>query len=238
MIKIGVIGLGYVGLPVSVLFSKKYKVVGYDNNPERISELNQYKDFTNEVEREELKRALDKNFKATDKENDLKDCNFYIITVPTPISDNNSPNLKPLQNASKMVGLLLSKNDVVVFESTVYPGCTEEICVPILEKFSCLKFNKEFFCGYSPERINPGDKEHSIEKIIKVTSGSTSQTANLIDKVYSSVIMAGTFKASSIRVAEAAKVIENTQRDINIAFINELSMLFMRILNGILILLS
>ena len=229
MIKIGVIGLGYVGLPVSVLFSKKYKVVGYDNNPERISELNQYKDFTNEVEREELKRALDKNFKATDKENDLKDCNFYIITVPTPISDNNSPNLKPLQNASKMVGLLLSKNDVVVFESTVYPGCTEEICVPILEKFSCLKFNKEFFCGYSPERINPGDKEHSIEKIIKVTSGSTSQTANLIDKVYSSVIMAGTFKASSIRVAEAAKVIENTQRDINIAFINELSMLFNKI---------
>ncbi len=225
-IKIGVIGLGYVGLPVSVLFSNSYQVIGFDINKKRVESLNKFVDSTLEISKVKLKNALKSNLTITDNSGDLKSCNFYVITVPTPILKNKTPDLAPLKNASRIVGSQLKKGDIVVYESTVYPGCTEEICVPILEKESSLKFNKEFFCGYSPERINPGDKEHTIDKIVKVTSGSTEKSTAVIDKVYASVIGAGTCKVSSIRVAEAAKVIENSQRDINIAFVNELAMIF------------
>ena len=228
-IKIGVIGLGYVGLPVSVLFSKKYEVIGFDINKSRVDALNHFNDTTLEVSNEILQNTLNSNLTITSELSDLKSCNFYIITVPTPILEDKTPDLRPLEAATKSVGNLLSIDDIIVFESTVYPGCTEEICVPILEKQSSLEFNKEFYCGYSPERVNPGDKEHTIDKIIKVTSGSTEKMALLIDSIYSSVISAGTFKASSIRVAEAAKVIENSQRDINIAFVNELAMIFSKL---------
>ena len=225
-IKIGVIGLGYVGLPVSVLFSNSYQVIGFDINKKRVESLNKFVDSTLEISKVKLKNALKSNLTITDNSGDLKSCNFYVITVPTPILKNKTPDLAPLKNASRIVGSQLKKGDIVVYESTVYPGCTEEICVPILEKESSLKFNKEFFCGYSPERINPGDKEHTIDKIVKVTYGSTEKSTAVIDKVYASVIGAGTCKVSSIRVAEAAKVIENSQRDINIAFVNELAMIF------------
>ena len=225
--KISIIGLGYVGLPLAVLFAKKYKVVGYDINSERINELDNFIDSTNEIESAKLKEALKKDqnhgLKVTSNKNELKNSDYFIITVPTPIDKNNKPDLAPLFKASEIVGSILSKGAIVIYESTVYPGATEEDCVPILEKKSSLKYNKDFFVGYSPERINPGDKKHTVEKIIKVTSGSTKEIAQQIDKLYSSVISAGTFKASSIKVAEMAKVIENTQRDINIAFVNELA---------------
>jgi len=225
-IKIGVIGLGYVGLPVSVLFSTKYEVIGFDINSTRVELLNQYNDTTLEIPEEELKEAMKTNLIVTNQLNDLQSCNFYIITVPTPITKDKTPDLKPLINATSSLSTILSKGDVVVYESTVYPGCTEEVCVPLLEQKTGLIYNKDFFCGYSPERINPGDKEHTIDKIVKVTSGSNAEIADLVDSVYNSVISAGTYKAESIQVAEAAKVIENAQRDINIAFVNELAMLF------------
>lgn len=225
-IKIGIIGLGYVGLPVSVAFAKEYNVIGYDINSKRVNELNDFNDKTLEVTTISLKQSLAKNLILTNNIQELKSCNVYIITVPTPINLDKSPDLSPLLSATKAIGKLLSKGDIVIYESTVYPGCTEEKCVPILEKESNLLFNKDFYCGYSPERINPGDKSHTIEKIIKITSGSNPRIAKEVDMLYSSVIDAGTFMASSIRVAEAAKVIENAQRDINIAFINELAKIF------------
>ena len=197
-IKIGVVGLGYVGLPVSVLFSNKYKVVGYDINKSRVDDLNQFDDMTLEVSYEKLKKALSSNLIITNNLIELKSCNFYIITVPTPILEDKTPDLRPLKSASKAIAKLLFQGDIVVYESTVYPGCTEEVCVPILEKESGLNFNQDFFCGYSPERINPGDKKHTIDKIIKVTSGSNMQTSTLIDEVYRSVITEGTYLASSI----------------------------------------
>jgi len=223
-IYIGVIGLGYVGLPLAVEFGKKFNTIGYDLNPSRIAELNNNEDRTNEVEQDELQEAslLD----CTSEANKLQRCNFYIVTVPTPVDDNKVPDLSALHSSSKTVGESLGKGDYVVYESTVYPGVTEDICVPILEKESGLTLNKDFFVGYSPERINPGDKQHRLPTIKKVTSGSTPDAADFIDSLYASIITAGTYKASSIRVAEAAKVIENTQRDVNIALINELAMLF------------
>ncbi|MCR8685006.1 nucleotide sugar dehydrogenase [Campylobacter ureolyticus] len=226
MIKIAVVGLGYVGLPLALAFSKKFDVIGYDTNESRIKELKNGRDKTLEASDDELKDALNNNLKFTYNLDDLKKYNFFIIAVPTPVDKNNRPDLTPLLKASQSVGSVLKKGDIVVYESTVYPGATEEECVPALEKFSNLKFNKDFFCGYSPERINPGDKEHTITKIKKITSGSTKKVADIVDDVYASIIKAGTFKASSIKVAEAAKVIENTQRDINIAFVNELAMIF------------
>ncbi len=222
--EIAIVGLGYVGLPLAVAFGKKYKTIGFDINQERIEELKKYNDRTLEVTEDEIKQSQHLEF-TFNKEN-IRNCSVYIITVPTPIDDNKKPDLSAIRNASKLVGGLLAKGDYVIYESTVYPGVTEEICVPILEKHSDLKFNLDFFCGYSPERINPGDKVHRVEDITKVTSGSTEEAANFIDKLYASIITAGTFKASSIKVAEAAKVIENTQRDINIALINELSIVF------------
>jgi len=224
--KIAIIGLGYVGLPVAVLFSKKYKVIGYDINTKRIKELNKFNDTTLEISNNQLKDSLTHNLTITHDISDIKDSNVYIITVPTPIKNNKSPDLGPLLKATKSIGGILSKGDIVIYESTVYPGCTEEECVPILESSSGLSYNNDFYCGYSPERINPGDKEHTIEKIVKVTSGSTPEVANQINQLYSSVIKAGTYKAESIKVAEAAKVIENAQRDINIAFVNELARIF------------
>ncbi|MBV8388887.1 MAG: nucleotide sugar dehydrogenase [Mucilaginibacter sp.] len=230
-IRIAVIGLGYVGLPLAVEFAKKYKVVGFDISESRITELNNNYDRTLEVESDLLKQVNRINnasaglFCSSDLEH-LKDCNFFIVTVPTPVDKNNRPDLLPLYKASETVGKVLKTGDVVVYESTVYPGVTEDECVPLLEKFSGLTYNKDFYAGYSPERINPGDKEHTVAKILKVTSGSTADAATYIDKVYNSVITAGTYKASSIKVAEAAKVIENSQRDINIAFVNELSKIF------------
>lgn len=226
-IKISVIGLGYVGLPLAVAFSDKFEVIGFDVNEKRVEELNKFNDKTLEIDLEKLKNAITNNkMKLSSKIDDIKECNFYIVSVPTPVDKNNRPDLTPLLKASQSVGSVLKKGDIVVYESTVYPGATEEECVPVLEKFSNLKFNEDFFCGYSPERINPGDKEHTITKIKKITSGSTKKVADIVDDVYASIIKAGTFKASSIKVAEAAKVIENTQRDINIAFVNELSMIF------------
>ena len=222
--KIAVIGLGYVGLPLAVAFSKKYSVTGYDINKSRIKDLTNGTDSTLEVSNNELKSA--KNLFFTSDINNLKDANVYIVTVPTPIDKHNRPNLKPLIKASELIGKILKQNDVVIYESTVYPGATEEVCVPVLENFSGYLLNKNFFVGYSPERINPGDKEHKISDILKITSGSNTQIAEYIDNLYDSIISAGTFKASSIKVAEAAKVIENTQRDVNIALINELSILF------------
>lgn len=222
--KIAVVGLGYVGLPLALEFSKRFTVIGFDLNEERIAELQSGKDRTNEVENDDLINAKDILFTANPL--DLKESNFYIITVPTPIDDFKNPDLRPLEGASKTIGNLLKKNDIVVYESTVYPGATEEVCVPILESESGLKFNVDFFVGYSPERINPGDKKHRLPNIVKVTSGSNDTTADTVNQIYSKIIEAGTFKASSIKVAEAAKVIENTQRDVNIALINELSMIF------------
>ena len=224
--KIAVIGLGYVGLPVAIAFAEKYRVTGYDINKQRVADLNEYNDATLEVSEESLQKTLIKNLKITNKIKEIKQSNVYIVTVPTPIKKDKSPDLTPLLSASKEVGKVLSKGDIVIYESTVYPGCTEEVCVPVLEKFSDLNYNIDFYCGYSPERINPGDKQHTIKKIIKVTSGSTPEIADRIDDLYSSIIEAGTHKASSIKVAEAAKVIENAQRDINIAFVNELAKIF------------
>lgn len=229
MIKIAIIGLGYVGLPLAIAFSKKFEVIGYDIEKNRIKELQNGHDKTLELSDAELDIALKNGIKFSSNLTDLKEYNFFIIAVPTPVDKNNRPDLSPLIKASQDVASVLKKGDIVVYESTVYPGATEEECVPVLEKFSKLTFNKDFFCGYSPERINPGDKEHTITKIKKITSGSTIEISDKVDSVYSSIIEVGTFKASSIKVAEAAKVIENTQRDINIAFVNELAMIFEKI---------
>jgi UDP-N-acetyl-D-galactosamine dehydrogenase len=218
-----IIGLGYVGLPLAVEFSKQYKTIGFDVNKGRIDELKQGFDRTLEVEDSKLKSS---NIIYTSSKEEIKKANIYIITVPTPIDKYKNPDLSPLISASSIVGSVINKNDIAIYESTVYPGCTEEVCVPILEKESGLIFNKDFYVGYSPERINPGDKEHRVNTIKKVTSGSTKESADKIDALYSSIITAGTHKASSIKVAEAAKVIENTQRDINIAFVNELALIF------------
>lgn len=221
--RIAIIGLGYVGLPLAVEFAKKYPVTGFDISENRIKELSNGLDRTLEVHDSELKST---SMKFSNKLEDIKECNVFIVTVPTPIDSHKQPDLTPLIKASETVGKVLKKNDIVIYESTVYPGCTEEDCVPVLERTSGLKFNKDFFCGYSPERINPGDKDRTVTKILKVTSGSNPETADAVNNLYSSVITAGTFKASSIKVAEAAKVIENSQRDINIAFVNELSLIF------------
>ncbi len=221
---IAIIGLGYVGLPLAVEFGKKYKVVGFDIKKERIKELQQGKDHTLEVSKEELLLAQHLTFSYQIE--DLAQAVVFIVTVPTPVDKSKKPDLTPLIKASETVGKVLKKNDIVIYESTVYPGCTEEDCVPILEKMSGLKFNKDFFCGYSPERINPGDKQHTLSKIKKVVSGSTPEVAKKIDELYASIITAGTYLAPSIKVAEAAKVIENAQRDINIAFVNELALIF------------
>ena len=223
-LSLAIIGLGYVGLPLAVAFGSKRPVIGFDINKSRINELKCFRDKTLEVDEDELRTAIHLKFTA-DLE-DLKQCNCFIVTVPTPIDEHKRPDLTPLIRASEAVGGLLKKGDVVIYESTVYPGCTEEDCVPILEKFSGLKFNQDFFAGYSPERINPGDKEHRVTTIKKVTSGSTPEIADLVDALYNEIITAGTHKASSIKVAEAAKVIENTQRDLNIALVNELAMIF------------
>jgi UDP-N-acetyl-D-glucosamine/UDP-N-acetyl-D-galactosamine dehydrogenase len=225
--RIAVIGLGYVGLPLAVEFGKKYPTTGFDINGPRIAALISGHDSTLEVDEAELKQATQLSY-TTDIEQ-LKSCNTYIVTVPTPIDSHKRPDLTPLEKASETVGKVLSKGDIVIYESTVYPGATEEVCVPILEQYSGLTFNKDFYCGYSPERINPGDKEHRITTIKKVTSGSTPEIARTVDNLYKSIITAGTHKASSIKVAEAAKVIENTQRDINIALINELALIFKRL---------
>ncbi len=222
--RIAVIGLGYVGLPLAVEFGKIYPTVGFDTNPERIEELSGHYDRTKEIEPDEFNPAKYLKFALNKK--DIIGCNIYIVTVPTPIDSYNRPDITLLKKASETVGSVLSKGDIVIYESTVYPGCTEEDCVPVLERSSGLKYNRDFFCGYSPERINPGDKAHRLPNIQKVTSGSTPETADIIDRLYASIITAGTHKAPSIRVAEAAKVIENSQRDINIAFINELSIIF------------
>ncbi len=223
-LKIAIIGLGYVGLPLAVEFGKKVPVVGFDIHQKRIDELRSGKDHTLEVSPEELAQATQLTYSA--ELNDLKDCNFFIVTVPTPIDEFKQPDLTPLIKASQSIGQVLSKDDVVVYESTVYPGATEETCIPVLEEVSGLKFNQDFFAGYSPERINPGDKLHRVTNILKITSGSTPKVADFVDEVYNLIIDAGTHKASSIKVAEAAKVIENTQRDVNIALINELAVIF------------
>lgn len=226
-IKICVIGLGYVGLPLARLFSTKYPTVGFDMKPDRVRELMEGRDSTLEVDGNLLREAIENHgFKCTSEIEDIKDCNFYVVAVPTPVDINNNPDLGPLQRASETVGKVISEGDIVVYESTVYPGVTEEECLPIVERVSGLKFNRDFFAGYSPERINPGDKLHTVENIRKVTSGSTPEVGKTVDEVYSSVIEAGTHLAPSIKVAEAAKVIENAQRDINIAFVNELAKIF------------
>jgi UDP-N-acetyl-D-galactosamine dehydrogenase len=230
--KIAIIGLGYVGLPLARLFATKYSVVGFDINTERISELMSGVDSTLEVDNEILQSVLLNNSSesnglyCTNQLDKIKDCNYYIITVPTPVDKNNRPILTPLIKASETVGVVLKKGDIVIYESTVYPGATEEDCVPVLEKISGLKFNEDFYAGYSPERINPGDKDHTVEKILKVTSGSTTQIGEKVNELYKSVITAGTHLAPTIKVAEASKVIENSQRDINIAFVNELAKIF------------
>ncbi len=228
-VKICVIGLGYVGLPLARLFSTKYETVGFDMNRSRVDALNAGHDATLEVADELLQSALANGFKCTSDIEDIRDCNFYVVAVPTPVDGNNNPDLTPLWGASETVGKVISRGDVVVYESTVYPGVTEDECVPVVEKVSGLKCNVDFFAGYSPERINPGDKLHTVDKIKKVTSGSTPEIAEKVDAVYASVITAGTFRAASIKVAEAAKVIENSQRDINIAFVNELSKIFTKL---------
>ena len=225
--RLGIVGLGYVGLPLAVEFGKHFDTVGFDVKRNRIAELEAGKDSTLETTRAELKAATRLSF--TSDLADMKRCRVFIVTVPTPIDEYKRPDLTPLVKASESVGKVLKKGDVVVYESTVYPGCTEEVCVPILERESGLKFNQDFFCGYSPERINPGDKEHRLTTIKKITSGSTPEAADFVDKLYSSIIRAGTHRASSIKVAEAAKVIENTQRDVNIALINELALIFNRL---------
>jgi UDP-N-acetyl-D-glucosamine/UDP-N-acetyl-D-galactosamine dehydrogenase len=227
MERIGIIGLGYVGLPLAVEFGKILSVIGFDINTERIEELKRGHDRTREVEPEELSTSKHLTFSSV--VGDLKEANYYIVTVPTPIDEFKKPDLRPLESASRTVGTVLKKGDIVIYESTVYPGCTEEVCVPILEKTSGLRFNIDFFCGYSPERINPGDKLHRVTTIKKVTSGSTPEVADKVDKLYKKIIVAGTHRASSLKVAEAAKVIENSQRDVNIAFVNELALIFERI---------
>jgi UDP-N-acetyl-D-galactosamine dehydrogenase len=232
--KIAVIGLGYVGLPLARLFATQYPVVGFDINQKRIEELNEGSDSTLEVENEVLEAVLVKENPFTGKNGlycshdikDIQEANIYIITVPTPVDKHNRPDLTPLYKASETVGKVLTKGDIVIYESTVYPGATEEECIPVLEKVSGMKFNQDFFAGYSPERINPGDKEHTVEKILKVTSGSTPEIGEIVDGLYKSVIIAGTHLAPTIKIAEAAKVIENSQRDINIAFVNELAKIF------------
>src|SRR5687768_10623890 len=226
MDKIGVIGLGYVGLPLAAEFGKVMDVLGFDINKDRIEELRKGFDRTREVEKNELKASSRLTFSWN--KDDLRGVNYFIVTVPTPVDDSKKPDLRPLISASKTVGSALKKGDVVIYESTVYPGCTEEVCVPVLEEVSGLKFNVDFFCGYSPERINPGDKQHRVTTIKKVTSGSTPEIADRVDNLYRKIIKAGTHKASTIKVAEAAKVIENAQRDINIAFVNELALIFDR----------
>ena len=226
-IKICVIGLGYVGLPLAHLFSTKYETIGFDMNQSRVDALNGGHDATLEVSDELLQDAINNHgFRCTTNLDDIKSCNFYVVAVPTPVDENNRPDLKPLWGASDTVGKVISKGDIVVYESTVYPGVTEEECLPVVERVSGLKFNVDFFAGYSPERINPGDKEHTVEKIKKVTSGSTPEIADIVDNVYNSVLINGTHKASSIKVAEASKIIENSQRDVNIAFMNELAKIF------------
>ena len=226
-IKICVIGLGYVGLPLARLFSTKYPTIGFDLNKKRCHELMSGVDTTLEVDNIMLQDAINNHgFICTSEIEKIKDCNFYVVAVPTPVDDNNHPDLRPLWSASETVGKVISKGDIVVYESTVYPGVTEEECLPVVEKVSGLKFNVDFYAGYSPERINPGDKEHTVEKIKKVTSGSTPEIADIVDSVYNSVLINGTHKAPSIKVAEASKIIENSQRDVNIAFMNELSKIF------------
>jgi len=224
--KICIIGLGYVGLPLAHAFSFKYDVIGFDIYQLRIDELKNAFDKTLELNEKQVQEALKNNIKFTSNTKDIQDCNIYIVTVPTPIDKNKRPDLTPLIRASETIGKVLKKDDIVIYESTVYPGATEEDCVPILEKFSNLKFNKDFYCGYSPERINPGDKEHTVTKILKVTAGSTPEIGKKVDELYASIITAGTHLAPTIKVAEAAKVIENSQRDINIAFVNELAIIF------------
>jgi len=224
MKKIAIIGLGYVGLPLATVFGKKRNVIGFDIDQNRIAELKRGNDFTLETTPQELKDAIYLSF--TDIVEDIKDCEIYIVTVPTPIDKNRKPDLTSLEKSSEMLGKILKKGDIVIYESTVYPGATEEVCVPILEQQSGLKFNKDFYCGYSPERINPGDEEHRVTTIKKITAGSTPEIATIVDKLYQEIITAGTHKVSSIKIAEAAKVIENTQRDVNIALVNELSLIF------------
>ena len=224
--KICIVGLGYVGLPLAHAFSEKYEVVGFDIYQQRIDELNNAYDKTLELNKAQLEEALENNIKFTSEIQDIKECNIYIVTVPTPIDKHKKPNLIPLVKASEMIAKILKIDDIVIYESTVYPGATEEVCVPILQKYSKLSFNQDFYCGYSPERINPGDKEHTVTKILKVTSGSTPEIGKKVDKLYASIITAGTYLAPNIKVAEAAKVIENSQRDINIAFVNELAIIF------------
>ena len=225
-IKIAVIGLGYVGLPLARLFSTKYKTIGFDLKESRVNELMGGHDSTNEVSDELLQLAIDNGFVCTSNLSDIKDCNFFVVAVPTPVDESYKPDLTPLIKSSQMIGTILKPKDIVVYESTTYPGCTEEVCIPELEKSSGMIFNKDFFVGYSPERINPGDKEHTVEKILKVTSGCNELIAQIVDDVYNSVLVNGTYKASSIKVAEASKIIENTQRDCNIAFFNELTKIF------------
>lgn len=225
-IRIAVIGLGYVGLPLARLFSTKYHTIGFDMNQNRVDSLMTGHDTTLEVDDKLLQEAIKNGFMCTTDINSIKNCNFYIVAVPTPVDNNNRPDLRPLIGASETVGQVISKGDIVVYESTVYPGVTEEECLPVVERVSGLKFNEDFFAGYSPERINPGDKEHTVEKIKKVTSGSTPEIADIVDSVYNSVLVNGTHKAPSIKVAEASKIIENSQRDVNIAFMNELAKIF------------
>ena len=226
-IKICVIGLGYVGLPLARLFSTKFKTIGFDKNQSRVDALNAGKDTTLEVSDELLQEAIEKHgFRCTTNIEEIKESNFYVVAVPTPVDENNRPDLRPLIGASQTVGQVIKKGDIVVYESTVYPGVTEEECLPVVEQVSGLVFNKDFYAGYSPERINPGDKEHTVEKIKKVTSGSTPEIADIIDNVYNSVLINGTHKAPTIKVAEASKIIENSQRDVNIAFMNELAKIF------------
>ena len=226
-VKIAVIGQGYVGLPLAIEFGKKYPTIGFDINRSRIDELKKGVDHTNEATPEQLTSAKKLTFSATI--NDIKECNIYIVTVPTPIDEFKTPDLNPLRGASKMLGEILKKGDTVIYESTVYPGCTQEVCVPLLEKSSGLCFNTDFYCGYSPERIVPGDKVNTLTTIMKVTSGSTPEIANFVDDLYASIITAGTFKAASMKVAEASKAIENAQRDVNISFVNELALIFDRV---------
>lgn len=226
-IRIAVIGQGYVGLPLAIEFGKKYKTIGFDINTNRIDELKTGKDYTKEASSEEIKSATQLEFSAQIES--IKSCNIFIVTVPTPIDAFKTPDLKPLENASRMIASVLKKNDLVIYESTVFPGCTEEVCVPILEETSGLNFNEDFFCGYSPERIVPGDKINTLTTITKVTSGSNDKTATFVNELYKSIIKAGTHKAPSIKVAEASKAIENAQRDLNISFVNELSLIFDRI---------
>lgn len=224
--KICILGLGYVGLPLAHAFSKKYEVIGFDINSKRVEELKNGFDRTEELSKAQVKEAITNGIKFSLDTDDIKDCNIYIVTVPTPIDKSNKPDLTPLIKSSQTIGKLLKKEDIVIYESTVYPGVTEEVCVAQLEKISQLKFNIDFYCGYSPERINPGDKKHTVTKILKVTSGSTPEIADKVDALYKSIIEAGTHKCSSIKVAEASKVIENTQRDVNIALVNELALIF------------